>query len=103
MPRPCSSRGIMRLHKTRLNLCNDNITKLPSPSTPRSFTTTCQLSNSLPPPSLTLPGTYHHLPHNKIDIQQHFQAIMASVEHCLYCFEALSASLENRQPMSLYQ
>jgi uncharacterized protein (TIGR00296 family) len=28
---------------------------------------------------------------------------MATVEHCLYCFEALSASLEKRQPMSLYQ
>ncbi|PBP25255.1 ammecr1 family protein [Diplocarpon rosae] len=28
---------------------------------------------------------------------------MASVEHCLYCFEALSASLENRTPMTLYQ
>ncbi|EPE35875.1 AMMECR1-like protein [Glarea lozoyensis ATCC 20868] len=28
---------------------------------------------------------------------------MATVEHCLYCFEALSASLEKRSPMSLYQ
>jgi len=28
---------------------------------------------------------------------------MASVEHCLYCFEALSASLEKRTPMTLYQ
>ncbi|CAL3971624.1 hypothetical protein PZA11_004953 [Diplocarpon coronariae] len=28
---------------------------------------------------------------------------MASVEHCLYCFETLSASLENRTPMTLYQ
>ena len=28
---------------------------------------------------------------------------MATVEHCLYCFEALSASLEKRTPMSLSQ
>jgi uncharacterized protein (TIGR00296 family) len=28
---------------------------------------------------------------------------MASAEHCLYCFEALSASLEKRQPMTLSQ
>jgi hypothetical protein len=28
---------------------------------------------------------------------------MATVEHCLYCFEVLSASLEKRNPMSLYQ
>ena len=28
---------------------------------------------------------------------------MATVEHCLYCFEALSANLEKRSPMSLYQ
>lgn len=26
---------------------------------------------------------------------------MATVEHCLYCFEALSAELENRDPLSL--
>jgi uncharacterized protein (TIGR00296 family) len=30
-------------------------------------------------------------------------AIMATVEHCLYCFEALSAALEHRSPMSLPQ
>jgi hypothetical protein len=28
---------------------------------------------------------------------------MAAVEHCLFCFEALAASLEKRSPMSLYQ
>ncbi|KAF4637820.1 hypothetical protein G7Y89_g288 [Cudoniella acicularis] len=28
---------------------------------------------------------------------------MATVEHCLYCFETLSASLEKRTPMTLYQ
>ena len=28
---------------------------------------------------------------------------MASVEHCLYCFEALSAALEHRSPMTLPQ
>ena len=28
---------------------------------------------------------------------------MATVEHCLFCFEALSASLEKRTPMTLYQ
>jgi hypothetical protein len=28
---------------------------------------------------------------------------MATVEHCLFCFEALAASLEKRSPMSLYQ
>lgn len=28
---------------------------------------------------------------------------MASVEHCLYCFETLSATLEKRQPMTLEQ
>ncbi|KAI9052600.1 hypothetical protein LZ554_003943 [Drepanopeziza brunnea f. sp. 'monogermtubi'] len=28
---------------------------------------------------------------------------MASVEHCLYCFEVLSANLEKRTPMTLYQ
>jgi len=28
---------------------------------------------------------------------------MASLEHCIYCFEALSATLEKRQPMTLSQ
>jgi uncharacterized protein (TIGR00296 family) len=28
---------------------------------------------------------------------------MASVEHCLYCFEVLAAKLETRQPMALHQ
>ncbi|KAH6682507.1 AMMECR1 domain-containing protein [Halenospora varia] len=28
---------------------------------------------------------------------------MATVEHCLYCFEVLSANLEKRGPLSLYQ
>ncbi|KAL3426361.1 hypothetical protein PVAG01_03152 [Phlyctema vagabunda] len=28
---------------------------------------------------------------------------MATVEHCLYCFETLSANLEKRTPMSLFQ
>jgi uncharacterized protein (TIGR00296 family) len=30
-------------------------------------------------------------------------AAMATVEHCLYCFEALAADLEKRTPMTLYQ
>jgi hypothetical protein len=28
---------------------------------------------------------------------------MATVEHCLYCFESLAANLEKRTPLTLYQ
>ncbi|KAK4444955.1 AMMECR1-like protein [Podospora aff. communis PSN243] len=28
---------------------------------------------------------------------------MATIEHCLYCFEALTAHLEDRKPLSLYE
>jgi hypothetical protein len=50
------------------------------------------LTPSLPPGHFSIPQLYNSQ-----------SPKMATVEHCLYCFESLAANLEKRTPMTLYQ
>jgi hypothetical protein len=70
-------------------------------------------SRSTPPTTLLTSNDQRHLNHLTPSLPPGHLPIpqlctpqspkMATVEHCLYCFESLAANLEKRTPMSLHQ